>query len=147
MYQELPWRLPADRVAHLLALAGRIDCAPGPGGSRCTDFTATQALYEPELKDWFPGQWTRTMLVLLYPSAQLVAHRDPPISGIRCHLPLSLNDGCWVFHAGVWRQLEEGHAYYMDPTEEHGAVNWGHTVRVHLAVDTLPTKGVASLHG
>lgn len=75
------------------------------------------------------------MLVVLYPSAQLVGHRDPPIDGVRHHIPLALNDGCWVFHAGMWRQLEEGHCYIMDPTEQHGAVNWGPTRRIHLAID------------
>jgi hypothetical protein len=137
VYRELPWTLPLDRLAQLQALTARLDCAPGPGGSRCTDFTTTQAVYEPVLRDLFPGRWTRAMVVVLYPSAQLVAHRDPPIEGIRYHLPLQLNPGCWVFHAGVWRQLAEGHVYEMDPTEEHGAVNWGATTRMQLAIDVV----------
>ncbi len=137
MYQELTWRLSSERVASLIGLTASIDCAPGPGGSRCTDFAKTQAVYEPALKDLFPWSWTRAMLVVLYPSAQLVAHRDPPIRGTRFHLPLALNDGCWVFHAGVWRQLEAGRCYQMDPTDWHGAVNWGSTIRMHLAIDML----------
>jgi aspartyl/asparaginyl beta-hydroxylase (cupin superfamily) len=73
--------------------------------------------------------------VALYPSSQLVAHRDPPITGTRFHVPLVVNDGCWVFHGGWWQQLQLGHLYAMDPTVEHGAVNWGTDRRVHLMVD------------
>lgn len=125
----------ADRLEQLRSLTKSIDCAPGPGGSRCTDFKVTQDIYEPVLKDVFDGRWTRAMLVVLYPSSQLVAHKDPPIEGTRYHIPLFVNDGCWTFHDGIWRQLEAGHVYIMDPTEVHGAVNWGHDIRIHLSID------------
>jgi hypothetical protein len=103
------------------------DLAPGPGGSRIT---------------WLKGMSVvgrlsgRAAMVALYPSSQLVAHCDPPIAGRRFHIPLVVNDGCWVFHAGTWQQLEVGRVYQMDPTEVHGAVNWGTERRVHLMVDT-----------
>lgn len=83
----------------------------------------------------------QTRLVGLLPSQQLVAHTDPPISGIRHHLPLQSNPGCWVFHDGVWQQLEVGRMYTMDPTKPHGAVNWGTELRLHLMIDVLPTRG------
>lgn len=137
MYHELSLVLPPARVEALLALTSQLDCRPGPGGSRCTDFVATQRLYEPVLKDVFPGRWTRAMVVVLYPSSQLVGHQDPPIEGVRTHVPLALNPGCWNFHAGVWIQLQEGHLYEMDPTAPHGAVNWGTTIRLQLAVDEV----------
>ena len=123
-YHEQPDRLTPDQVTAFLALSTRMDLSPGPGGSRMTpvDVSAT-----------FPG--SRSMFVALYPSAQLVAHRDPPITGTRVHYPLQVNDGCWVFHEGDWRQLEIGHGYAMDPTGLHGAVNWGSELRLHLMVD------------
>ena len=74
-------------------------------------------------------------IVALYPSCQLVKHCDPPIRGQRHHMPLVLNDGCWVYHDGTWQQLEVGHLYQMDQTKPHGAVNWGDEVRLHLMID------------
>lgn len=71
----------------------------------------------------------------LYPSSQIVAHCDPPIQGMRYHIPLVVNDGCWSFSGGTWQHLEVGKVYQMDPTEIHGAVNWGTEVRLHLMVD------------
>ena len=138
MYREACPPLSAERVASLRALVDRLDIKPGPGGSRISDYAATQALYAPVLGDVFPGRWTRAMMVALYPSSQLVAHCDPSILPcIRYRLPLQLNDGCWVFSAGVWVQLQLGHIYAMHPHELHGAVNWGPTLRLHLAVDCV----------
>lgn len=138
MYREACPPLSAERVASLRTLVDRLDIRPGPGGSRISDYTATQALYHAELRDVFPGHWTRAMVVALYPSSQLVAHTDPSIlPSVRYHLPLQLNEGCWVFSAGVWTQLHLGHIYAMHPHEIHGAVNWGSTLRLHLAVDVV----------
>lgn len=77
------------------------------------------------------------MLVLLYPSSQIVAHKDPPIEGTRYHIPLVLNSLCWVYHAGDWQHLIEGVCYVMDPTLIHGAVNWGTEPRIHLSIDMV----------
>ena len=77
----------------------------------------------------------QTRLVGLLPSQQIVAHTDPPIAGVRYHLPLQTNPGCWSFSAGVWQQLEVGKVYQVDPSEVHGAVNWGTEVRLHLMID------------
>ena len=116
-YVERVGVLAPEDIASYTALALRADLAPGPGGSRITPL----------------GQgWN---VVALYPSSQLVGHTDPPIKGTRYHVPIQMNDGCWVFSGGEWRQLEVGHTYEMDPTEVHGAVNWGHTLRLHLMVD------------
>ena len=75
------------------------------------------------------------MVVALYPSSQLVAHCDPPIPETRVHVPLQMNPGCWVFHRESWQQLALGSAYTMDPSERHGAVNWGPDLRLHLVID------------
>ena len=96
---------------------------------------ATAPLFQPLLVEVFPGQWTGVMVMALWPSSQLVGHTDPPITGTRYHIPLEMNDGCWVFHGGSWQQLQVGHVYQMDPTVTHGAVNWGADLRTHLVVD------------
>ena len=126
MYVVQPYRLTAAECDALLALP--LDVAPGPGGSRISDASICAAL----LPDWAHG---RLQVVALYPSSQLVAHVDPPIDGVRWHVPLAVNPGCWVFHGGAWQQLERGQCYAMDPTEIHGAVNWGETLRLHLVSD------------
>lgn len=78
----------------------------------------------------------RAGIVVLQPSQQLVGHTDPwNPHDIRIHIPLYTNDACWCFHSGAWVQLEEGKAYEMSPAEFHGAVNWGHSPRMHLMLD------------
>jgi len=78
---------------------------------------------------------THVQLVGLLPSQQIAAHADQPIPGVRYHVPLQVNDGCWSFSVGQWIQLRVGKIYRMDPAEPHGAVNWGETVRLHLMID------------
>lgn len=107
--------------SEMLAAAHKSDIAPGPGGSRITPIGTA---------------WGGTAsVVALYPSSQIVAHADPPIATTRHHVPLVLNDGCWVFHDGAWQQLEIGHIYAMNPAQTHGAVNWGSERRLHLILD------------
>lgn len=89
----------------------------------------------PHLRAILPGRYRWFRIVGLRASQQIVAHTDQPVVGIRYHLPIQLNKGCWVFHGGLWQQLSRGSVYTMDPTVEHGAVNWGETLRVHLLID------------
>ena len=89
----------------------------------------------PSLVRLLPGPYGWFRIVGLRPSQQIVAHRDPPRPGKRYHIPIHTNPGCWTLHAACWQQLVEGGVYEMDPTEIHGAVNWGETLRVHLLID------------
>jgi hypothetical protein len=134
MYVMQPGGLSDEEVARLVALSARVDLKPGPGGSRITPLDGCDAGY------WATRigalRWQAAQFVALYPSSQLVAHCDPPIRGRRFHVPVQVNDGCWVFHGGTWQQLEVGRIYEMDPTVVHGAVNWGDAVRLHLIIDT-----------
>ena len=91
----------------------------------------------PDLQTILPGPYGWFRLVGLQPSQQIVAHQDPPIQAERYHLPLQSNPGCWTFHGGGWQRLEIGSLYRMNPVEEHGAVNWGEILRVHLLIDVL----------
>lgn len=125
MYVVADWTLTPAEVAACQSRVAAADLAPGPGGSRITPVGSVTV-----------GPLTGTgRAVALYPSSQLVQHCDPPIRGTRYHVPLDVNEDCWVFHAGVWQQLAVGHVYAMDPTQPHGAVNWGVSRRVHLMVD------------
>jgi hypothetical protein len=133
-YLLQPWHVDEDGVQAILALLKSVDTAPGPGGSRITPVPA--ALEAALRMAVNAGRFARAALVALHPSSQIVAHRDPPIPGVRYHVPLRANPGCWSLHDGVWQQLEVGLAYQMDPTLEHGAVNWGSTLRLHLMLDT-----------
>ena len=103
--------------------------------SAMTEIAETKKAVSPLLCPFFPGRWTNCRIVSLRPSGQIVAHRDQPIAGTRYHIPLQSNEGCWVFHSGVWRQLKVGQVYEMDPSEPHGAVNWGSSMRLHLMLD------------
>lgn len=139
MYQPTNHRFSPDLLAGLLGCAARCNVQPGPGGSGMTDITETRRIFwdHAGLARLFPGEWYTCRVVSLQPSSQIVAHRDAPIIGQRYHIPLQVNAGCWVFSGGVWQQLEAGRVYQMDPTEEHGAVNWGDTMRLHLMIDTM----------
>lgn len=122
-------QLPAPVCADVLTAVLRLNIAPGPGGSRILSVTAD------EIENLRQLGAAQLAIAALWPSSQIVAHRDAPIVGRRHHIPLQTNEGCWVFHDGVWQHLAVGHCYQMDPTGWHGAVNWGHEIRYHLIVD------------
>jgi len=140
MYLEQPLRLTLVEIAHLLQIAqDRLDLSVPKTGSGMTNEQETLAVFTPLLQSRFPGEWIYATVISLNPSAQLVAHVDAPFPqpGVRYHLPLQLNPGCWCYHDGVWQQLELGKVYAMDLTCVHGAVNWGDNVRLHLIMDVL----------
>ena len=84
-----------------------------------------------------PGEWAAAMLVLIRPGGYIQPHRDEPArAGLsRFHIVLQTNQRCWNFHDGDWQQLELGGIYTIDPTREHGSLNWGDAMRVHLVID------------
>lgn len=106
----------------------------GCPGSFFAPYDLSYMLLSHELQAHFPGL-SQVTIVGLLPSAQIVAHKDAPIPGRRIHIPLQTNHGCWSFSGHHWRRLQIGSGYWMDPTEVHGAVNWGETLRLHLVVD------------
>lgn len=138
-YHKQPHPTLSEDLLHDLRHAvSRLDIAPGPGGSRMAPFDQSLQVLQPLLADHFSSQpWLQATVVALYPSSQIVAHADSRehCPGIRCHIPIALNDGCWVFHDGHWQQLELGRTYRMDPLKVHGAVNWGPSLRLHVMVD------------
>lgn len=138
MYQIDSRTYEPKRLAHWLLLAQQMNLTPGPGGSTMTNFRAALKLYGEDLDYLFgAGNVKQATLVVLAPSSQIVGHKDSPndVHGRRLHIPLQTNPGCWSFHDGRWQHLEIGYGYWMDPTVEHGAVNWGTSTRLHLMVD------------
>ncbi len=118
-----------------------VDLAPGPGGSLGSNPQATQAATQFLLRALFPGL-TQAIIFGLYPSAQIVGHCDPAISGRRFHVPLETNPQCWSFASNVWEHLPVGTIFELDPTRFHGAVNWGTTRRLHLVIDAETCCGL-----
>lgn len=124
-----------------LILAKQLDLAPGPGGSRMSDFTETQRRFyrEPFLSAFPKGEWTKCTVVALSSMCQIPLHVDHPqdVKGRRYHVPIQTSNDAWCFSDGSWQQLVLGRMYRMDPTRPHGAVNWGLETRLHLLVDVL----------
>lgn len=122
-----------------------LDLSPG-SGSRMTEVEPTKAALTaaglwPLLCALVDGDeigWCR--LVILGPSQQIPAHKDPALPGgwVRHHFVLWANDRCYTYNRGIWRYRPEGEHYVMDPSEWHGAVNWGSEARVHLLIDVKP---------
>jgi hypothetical protein len=100
-------------------------------------------VYFPEREvpmQWFPNPQTiplETRLIGLLPSQQVARHSDAPGTPafVRYHVCLRTNDQCWSFSEDHWTRLHEGMIYRMDPSQPHGAVNWGTTLRLHLMID------------
>lgn len=125
----------AEQVAYLLSRLSVFDLS-APGGSFMPESDRVKARFYPFLKDSFKGVWAYATLVVLEPSAQIVAHTDHWTGALtRYHIPLQQNDGCWVYSDRDWEQLTVGNVYTMNPGLPHGAVNWGTTRRIHLLID------------
>lgn len=124
-------------IRELLRCAHGLGALVPAAASQMTDDAGTRRAVGPFLLDHLAEPWRWVTLVSLLPSQQIVAHRDPalPAGLTRYHLPILTNDHCWSFAGGVWQQLKVGVIYQMRPEVEHGAVNWGSEVRVHLLVD------------
>lgn len=127
------------KLQELQQAAQGVDLQPGPGGSGMSEIVSTMQHMVPTIGTVLSlrGVLQQARLVGLWPSQQIAKHCDAPLAPgvVRYHLPLQTNDGCWSYAGGVWAQLGAGEIYRLDPTEEHGAVNWGSEIRVHLMID------------
>lgn len=113
--------------------------APSEYGTTVEHLTQVRDAY-PELADVLPGDWYRSMLVMIRPGGNIRMHKDvPEADGLtRYHLVLATNDDCWNYHDGDWQQLELGGIYTVDHTRQHASINFGESMRVHLVVDVVP---------
>lgn len=139
MYTESTFHASAGQVESLLSLSKGLDLAQGSGGLRISDKGPSRKIYEPFIKEAFPGFVLEDcFLVVLWPSQHIVGHVDQFMKGARYHIPLQLNDQCWFLHNSTWSQLEVGQCYKINPAEWHGAVNWGRSIRINLVFDISP---------
>jgi hypothetical protein len=124
-------------IGELCRCAESLGATTPRAASQMTDDAATRLAVGDLLREYLREPWRWVTFVSLLPSQQIVAHRDPPLPAglIRYHLPILTNPGCWSFSGGSWQQLAVGTIYTMAPEVDHGAVNWGSVVRVHLLVD------------
>lgn len=126
-------------LAPLRELLAEVPFSPCATRYETTPTTAQQRvidLYQPYLREVFPGRWAEVMIVRIHPEGYLMLHTDAPRPGLRHHLVLESNADSWCLHDGTWQRLEEGHLFTMDQTRPHGALNWGKTPRTHLVVHT-----------
>lgn len=141
MYELTDLQFNAAEVARLVEIAHFLDLSRG-AASYITDAEETLKEYTFHAS-WFVNAMTKAIgrhltairVVVLQPGQQIPLHADAPITGRRYHVPIAMNVDCWVYH-GDWQQLYPGRVYRMDPTQSHGAVNWGLSRRLHLIVDT-----------
>jgi hypothetical protein len=101
--------------------------SPSDYGTTVEHHTLIRDAYRAELADVLPGEWFRSMLVLIRPGGNIRMHKDVPEGDglTRCHLVLQTNDRCWNYHDGDWQQLELGGIYTVDLTREHASINFG----------------------
>lgn len=104
-----------------------------------TDTKETTAIYEPLLRDVFPGRWIKCFLSILWPQGgSIMPHVDADATGRnRCHLILQTNADSFCMHDGTWQQLELGGIYRMDPAKVHASINWGEAPRINFVIDRL----------
>ena len=132
-------------VKYLAEVASRLEMQASATGYEATS-DQTELLrdsFYPFVGHLFPGPWKFAMVVLVKTHGHLPVHRDGamPTGVTRYHLVLQTNPRCWYFHDGAWEQLEVGGIYELDPTLEHGAINWGAEPRIHLVIDTEQRNG------
>lgn len=108
-----------------------------PLGYLTTDAEPTMAVYRPLLQTFFPGEWAKCFLSIVWPNGgTIMAHADADAADYeRQHLVLKTNSDSWCMHDGGVEQLEVGGIYTMDATKVHAAMNWGTDVRIHLVID------------
>ena len=138
MYLLMPLRFSLTEVETLLATAQ--SCIPSEGAQ-----PGSFLVPYPTFSFVFPRpSGTSVSLVGLLSGQQIPGHRDAPIPGIRYHLPIQTNAGCWSFHGAAWQHLIVGQLYQMNPTEIHGAVNWGASLRLHLIIDVASDDALSA---
>lgn len=145
MYQRDPLRRPTpETITRWLGFARRLNAGEHSAASQMTLDEPTRPHFygDESFRRMFGDQIVWITVVSLLPSQQIVAHCDQPLPDgvIRYHLPLQTNFGCWSYHGGDWQQLDVGRVYSMDPAVEHGAVNWGSEIRMHLLLDVRGGK-------
>lgn len=133
---------------HLLSEISRFDLRASSEGYATSSNQPELAkeVFQPVLKDTFPGEWLSAMLTVILPNGCIPSHCDSDVAGgkaTRYHLVLQSNDQSWSMHDNEWQRLREGYIYTIDPALIHGSINWGKEPRVHLVIDISSSTGAA----
>ncbi|HEY9635686.1 MAG TPA: aspartyl/asparaginyl beta-hydroxylase domain-containing protein [Coleofasciculaceae cyanobacterium] len=81
----------------------------------------------------------------LAPSTHIAPHTGYPDGLLRCHLGLSIPQGCGIRVGTETRHWEEGKCLIFDDTLEHEAWNKGTSTRVVLLIDFTAPEGLLTL--
>ena len=77
---------------------------------------------------------------LLEPYTVIKPHKGKTKNIVRCHLGISIPNGCGLKVAGVTKRWREGKCLIFDDTSEHSAWNRSSQSRIVLLIDTERPK-------
>ncbi len=124
-----------------------------PGGPGPTDFAPTVWLerlpYLREILGTIPAPLNAVRLMALGPGAASHPHRDPKYAlhrgFVRLHIPIVTHPDALLVLDGVEHCWQAGQFWYGDFSREHLVRNTGPSTRVHMVIDALLTRELASL--
>lgn len=139
------------RVLPLRSLGGDSD-RTDPGGPGPIGFAPTVWLqrlsYMRDILDGIPAPLNAVRLMALGPDAASKPHRDPKYAlhhgMVRLHVPLVSNPGAVLVLDGVEHRWQPGQLWYGDFSRQHLVRNTGQVSRVHMVIDALLTRELAS---
>jgi hypothetical protein len=128
---------------------GRTD----PGGPELADFADTPLRhhlpYISMVLSSIPAPLRCARLMALGPGAESPRHLDTkcglPWGNVRLHVPLVTTPGAVLEISGETHCWQPGELWYADFTRMHIVRNTDATTRVHLVIDTVPTKELVQL--
>lgn len=140
------------RVLPLRSPGGDLD-RTDPGGPALVDFEPTawldQAPYLAEVLDTIPAELRAARLMALGPGAASADHFDNKYGvawgTARVHVPILTHPEARMYIAGKLQQWQPGTFWFGDFSQVHRVENTGTETRVHLVIDTLPTKELFEL--
>ncbi|MGW4652424.1 aspartyl/asparaginyl beta-hydroxylase domain-containing protein [Kitasatospora sp. NPDC004289] len=124
-----------------------------PGGPGLVDFAPTewlaQAPYLAEVLETIPAEIRSARLMALGPGAASAEHYDNKYGvawgTARVHVPILTHSEARMYIAGELQQWQPGTFWFGDFSRTHKVENSGTETRVHLVIDTLPSKELFAL--
>jgi hypothetical protein len=140
------------RVLPLRSPGGDID-RTDPGGPALVEFEPTawldKAPYLAEVLDAIPAELRSARLMALGPGAASAEHFDNKYGvawgTARVHVPVLTHAEARMYIGGKLQQWQPGSFWFGDFSKVHRVENSGQETRVHLVVDTLPSKELFDL--
>ncbi|MER7845948.1 aspartyl/asparaginyl beta-hydroxylase domain-containing protein [Kitasatospora sp. NPDC096077] len=140
------------RVLPLRSPGGALD-RTDPGGPALEDFEPTEWLakapYLAEVLDTIPAELRSARLMALGPGARSADHFDNKYGvawgTARVHVPILTHAEARMYIADELQQWQPGTFWFGDFSRVHRVENTGTETRVHLVIDTLPSKELFEL--